>query len=277
MNQLTLNCSGKLLDVSKPVVMGILNITPDSFYDGGKYLKEKDWLIKTEQMLREGAAIIDIGAISTRPGATAVSQKDEAKRLFPVLKSVRKKFPDAIISVDTSRASITKSAVELGADIINDISAGCFDDKMFHTITAINKPYIIMHIQGSPANMQKNPVYEDVLRDIIKFFSEKINKLKNLGINDIIIDPGFGFGKTVEHNYRLISRLEMFRIFGLPMLVGVSRKSMINKVLKINPADALNGTTVLNTIAILKGANILRVHDVKEAVQTIKIINEIKC
>jgi dihydropteroate synthase len=271
----TINCSGKILNLSAPVVMGILNTTPDSFYDGGKYLTEKEWLLHTETMLSEGAAIIDIGAVSTRPGAKSISINEETDRLMPVLKSVRKKFPDTVISVDTFSAAIAKLAVDNGADIINDISAGTFDDKMIETIALNNVPYIIMHIKGTPQNMQINPTYKDVTKEILMFFSERINKLRQAGIKDIIIDPGFGFGKSLEHNYEILNRLDLFRMFELPVLTGFSRKSMINRLLNIKPSEALNGTTVLNTIALTKGAKILRVHDVKPAIEAIKIVSKI--
>ena len=274
-SQKTLNCGGKLISLERPLVMGIVNLTPDSFYNGGKYNNTTDVLKHISKMLVEGADIIDIGAISTKPGAKEVDAKEENKRLFPVLKLVKKEFPYAIISVDTYRSEIAKTAVDYGAHIINDISAGSFDKKMFKTISGLQIPYIIMHIQGTPANMQKNPKYNNVLKEVMFYFSEKIAALNNLGVNDIIIDPGFGFGKTVEHNYELLNNLEYFSFFELPLMVGVSRKSMINKVLGTKPDDALNGTTALNTIALMKGANILRVHDVKEAVETVKIVSKL--
>ncbi len=255
--------------------MGILNVTPDSFYDGGRYDTEKEWLKQAEKMLGEGADIIDIGVVSTRPGTKEYSAKEEMEKLLPVLKSVKKKFPGIIISVDTYRSGVAEASADNGADMINDISGGTLDEKMFEIIAKLNLPYILMHIQGSPENMQKNPVYDDVVREIITFFSSQLNKLKKFGINDVIIDPGFGFGKTLDHNYTILGKLEMFRIFELPLLVGVSRKSMINKLLNISPDEALNGTTALNTIALLKGASILRVHDVKEAVQCVRIVEKL--
>jgi dihydropteroate synthase len=272
----TINCGGKLLSLSKPVVMGVLNITPDSFYDGGKHKDTSTAIKHVAAMLEEGAAIIDIGAVSTKPGAEEVTQKEEKARLVPVLKEVLYNFPKAIISVDTYRSEIARIAVDCGAQMINDISAGSFDSKMFQTITRLQVPYIIMHIQGTPANMQTKPVYKNVVKDVIKYLSEKVAVLKKLGVNDIIIDPGFGFGKTLEHNYELLNSLEYFTIFELPLMVGFSRKSMINKLLGTKPDDALNGTTALNTIALIKGANILRVHDVKEAMQAIRIVEKLK-
>ena len=271
----TINCSGKLFDLSKPVVMGILNITPDSFFDGGNYTTESLWLPQAEKMLSEGASIIDIGALSTRPGAKQLTEKDELDRLIPAIASIRKYFPQAVISVDTYRSSVATAAVEHGADIINDISAGTLDDMMFEAIAALRVPYIMMHIKGSPENMQQDPVYDNVLNHILKFFSERIYQLKLLGFRDIIIDPGFGFGKTVQHNYELLNHLKAFRVFDLPIMVGLSRKSMINRVLNILPDKALNGTTALNTIALMKGANILRVHDVKPAIEAIKLVHSL--
>lgn len=272
-SQKTMNCEGKLLSLEKPIVMGILNITPDSFYDGGKYKSIKDIINHTQKMLAEDAAIIDIGAVSTKPGAKEVSASEEKKRLIPVIKAIVKEFPEAILSTDTYRSEIAKAAIGEGAHILNDISAGQLDEKMFGTIASLQVPYIIMHIQGTPADMQMAPKYKDVVKEVMLYLSVRVNKLKQLGVNDIIIDPGFGFGKTVEHNYELLKNLNLFKIFDLPILAGLSRKSMINKVLGAKPENALNGTTVLNTIALMKGANILRVHDVKEAIETIKLFN----
>ena len=220
----TLNCSGKIIDLSAPIVMGILNITSDSFHDGGKYLTEKEWLSQTEKMLSEGASIIDVGAVSTRPGSVHISQQNEIEKLLPVITSIRKRFPEIIISIDTFRSEAAMIAVDNGADIINDIYAGSFDENMFTTIAGLKVPYIIMHMQGTPLDMQQNPVYENIIKEITIFFSEKINKLKMLGINDIIIDPGIGFGKSVEHNFEILDKLEMLKIFELPVLIGVSRK-----------------------------------------------------
>jgi len=268
----TLNCRGKLINLSTPLVMGILNITPDSFYDGGKYITEEQILKKTGQMIRDGASIIDVGAYSSRPGAAEISVDEEIGRLAPALGAIRKRYQDIIISVDTLRSSVAEMAVkEYNADIINDISAGEADKDMFDMVAALSVPYIMMHMKGTPMDMQVNPVYDDVVEEILLYFSEKVQKAKLAGICDIIIDPGFGFGKTLEHNYRILNRLDDFRIFELPLLVGLSRKSMIYKALNITSREALNGTSVLNTIALMKGADILRVHDVREAVQTIKL------
>lgn len=267
----SINCRGKLISFKKPLIMGILNITEDSFFDGGAYISEKNWLRQTEKMLTEGADIIDIGAASTRPGAKLIDAKDEKNAITKTLKSIRKEFPDCIISIDTYHSSVAEVSVNEGADIINDISGGEIDKEMFATIGKLKSPYILMHIKGIPENMQLNTNYRNITEEIILYFSEKINQLKTLGINDIIIDPGFGFGKTLEDNYKLLSQLEIFHFFELPLLVGISRKSMINKLLNITAKEALNGTTVLNTIALQKGAKILRVHDVKEAVECVKI------
>ncbi|MBT3209330.1 MAG: dihydropteroate synthase [Bacteroidetes bacterium] len=257
--------------------MGILNVTPDSFYDGGKYSNEKSILSHTEKMLEEGATIIDIGANSTRPGSEFISESDELTRLMPVLEILRKNFSDTIFSIDTFRSNVVETITEnFGDFIINDISAGTFDNKMFETIAEKQLPYILMHIQGQPKNMQKNPTYKDISNEILKYFSEKVDKLKILGVNDIIVDPGFGFGKSLEHNYELLDKLDNFKILELPICVGFSRKSMIHKLLNISPNESLNGTTVLNTIAVQNGASILRVHDVKEALETIKIFNMFK-
>jgi dihydropteroate synthase len=268
----TINCKGKILNLQHPIVMGILNITPDSFYDGGKNNSETTVLKKVEQMLVEGASIIDIGATSTKPGAKLVSQEEEILRLLPVLKIVINQFPEIIISIDTFRSYVAEMAIKEGAAIINDVSGGEMDEKMFETIARLNVPYILMHMQGTPQTMQQNPEYKDVVKEIIFILSGKVEKLKQLGVKDIIIDPGFGFGKTVAHNYQLLKNLNCFIFFDLPILVGVSRKSMINKVLNVKPNEALNATSVLNTIALINGVDILRVHDVKEAVEAIKLV-----
>jgi dihydropteroate synthase len=262
-----------LFSLDKPVVMGILNITPDSFFDGGQHIIEKNILNHCDKMVTEGAEIIDIGAVSSRPGSIMVNESEEAERLLPALKSVRKEFPSIAISIDTFRSNIAKQAAELGADIINDISAGNMDEKMFETIASLGLPYIMMHMQGTPDNMQNKPTYEDLIEEIRLYFLRKIQKLESLGFNKIIIDPGFGFGKTLEHNYELLDKLKAFSQFGYPLLVGVSRKSMIQKVLDLPAQDCLNGTTVINTIALTKGANILRVHDVREAREAVRLIN----
>lgn len=272
----SLNCRGQLLTISSPLVMGILNVTPDSFFDGGKFNEETNMLKHVEQMLEEGAAIIDIGAVSTRPGAKEISEEEEIKRLIPAIKLIHHQFPSEVLSVDTYRSQVAEMAIENGAAIINDISAGTFDIKMFETIAHLQVPYIMMHIQGTPQTMQQNPVYENVTLDIVRFFVKRLEQLRKLGVKDIIIDPGFGFGKTLEHNYELLANLRSFEIFDCPIMVGVSRKGMINKVINTKPENALNGTTVANTIALMNGANILRVHDVKEAVEAGKIVNQLK-
>lgn len=264
---------GRTLDLKSPIVMGILNITPDSFYDGGLFANNKNQIKQVEKMLIDGASIIDIGASSTRPGAQDISENEEIKRLLPALNGVRKKFPEAIISIDTYRSNVAHIALEKGADMINDISGGQFDEGMFDLIATRNTPYVIMHIQGRPGNMQKNPVYKDVVNDISDFFSGQLQKLANLEVNkNIILDPGFGFGKTLKHNYEILNRFREFKKLGFPLLAGISRKSMINKLIQTHPKNALNGTTVLNTLALMNGANILRVHDVKEAIQAIKLV-----
>ncbi|OFX62590.1 MAG: dihydropteroate synthase [Bacteroidetes bacterium GWA2_30_7] len=270
----TLKIDGKLFEIDKPLIMGIVNLTPDSFYSESRFSNQESVIIAIDEMLKNGVDIIDIGAVSTRPGAIQVTEKEEISRLLPILKIIRKTFPKIIISQDTYRANVAKLCVnDFNVNIINDISAGSYDSKMFETIKELDVPYIIMHIKGYPENMQKSPEYEDVTFEIIKYFSEKIATLKLLGVNDVIIDVGFGFGKSLEHNYQLLNDLGKFKIFGLPILAGISRKSMINKVLNVSPKDALNGTTVLNTIALLNGADILRVHDVKEAVECRKIVD----
>lgn len=272
----TLNFRGKLYDMNNPMVMGILNITPDSFYDGGKYITEQKILSRAEQILDEGAEIIDLGAYSSRPGATHISEEEETKRVISAIDLIHKKIPEAILSVDTFRATIAQKAVDHGAAIINDISGGNMDTQMFETIARLNVPYILMHMQGTPQTMQNAPQYKDVIEDVILELSKKINQLQQLGVNDIIIDPGLGFGKTLDQNYRIINSINRFRILGHPVLIGASRKSMIYKLLETSAEKALNGTTAVNTIALLNGASILRVHDVKEAVETIKIVNQLK-
>lgn len=269
----TINAGGKLIDLSSPIVMGILNLTPDSFYDGGINKNENVLLDNVEKMLSDGAAIIDIGAYSSKPGASHVSQDEELNRLLPVLRLLNKSFPDVLFSIDTFRSEVASIAIQEGASMINDISGGEMDDKMFEVIAQLKIPYILIHMQGTPQTMQLNPTYENVVTEIAQYFSQKVNKLKELGCNDIILDPGFGFGKTLQHNYTLLKYLSHFKMFGLPLLAGVSRKSMIGKVIDTNPVNSLNGTTVCNTIALLNGAKILRVHDVKEAIEAVKIVN----
>ncbi|HNY06666.1 MAG TPA: dihydropteroate synthase [Bacteroidales bacterium] len=271
-----LDCNGRIINLEKPVVMGILNITPDSFFDGGKYLTTNAIIQRAGKILDEGGSIIDLGAVSTRPGAKQISENEELNRLLPALNAILKAYPDAIVSVDTYRAGIAQKVVDSGASIINDISGGSMDTQMFSTIAKLKVPYILMHMKGTPQDMQINPEYSDVVNEIKKILWDKVNELHDLDFKNIIIDPGFGFGKSVEHNYEILNRLAEFKEFGYPVLAGMSRKSMINKVLKINPAEALNGTTVVNTMAICNGADILRVHDVKEAVETIKITEMLK-
>jgi len=270
----TLKFRTEIFKINSPIVMGILNITPDSFYDGGKYKNESDIICHVENMLSDGATIIDVGAVSTRPNSVKITKEEEINRIKPVMLILSKKFPNAWFSVDTYRSEIAKMAVEeFGFGMVNDISAGNFDKKMFSEIAKLNIPYIIMHIQGTPINMQTNPTYNNVTRDIIFYFSKIINTLKQIGVNDILIDPGFGFGKTIENNYTLLKELKAFEILELPIVVGISRKSMIYKLLKTTPEYALNGTISANTLALLNGADILRVHDVKETVEAIKIFN----
>jgi dihydropteroate synthase len=268
---MTINCKGNLIDLSVPKVMGILNITPNSFFDGGNFTSDEDILNQVEKMLSEGATFIDVGAYSSKPGAEFVSEEEELARLLPVIDLILAKFRETIISVDTFRSEVAKQAVAKGAALINDISAGLLDDKMLETVAQLQVPYIMMHMKGNPQTMQSLATYEDVVKEVMFYFSERINVARSFGLNDIIVDPGFGFAKTMEHNYEVMQNLDYFSILELPVLVGVSRKSMIYKLLENTPQDALNGTTVLNTVALQKGAAILRVHDVKEAVECIKI------
>ncbi len=273
----SLQLNGRLLIPDQPVVMGILNSTPDSFYEGSRYQTEKQALSRAEEILEQGGLIIDIGAVSTRPGAAEVSAEAEIERLLPSIKAIRKEFPDALISIDSFRSEVIIRIVnETGDCIVNDISGGTLDDKMFETVAELGLPYILMHMKGTPRTMQKNPVYRDVVKDILLDLSEKVNTLKLLGVNDIIIDPGFGFGKNMNHNYELLNRLDSFRLFELPLLVGISRKTMIWKQLEITPEESLNGTTVLNTLALMGGADILRVHDVRQAVEAIRLVSKLK-
>ncbi len=268
----TLRIRGKIIELSAPKIMGILNVTPDSFYDGGRYTSDKLIIERVHRMIGEGADFIDVGAYSSRPGAVHISEKEEIKRLEPALKAIRKHFPDCLLSVDTFRPGIARFAVEnFQVDIINDIFAGAADSAMFKTIADLGTPYIIMHMKGTPQDMQKKPTYQDVTKEILMFFSDKLREIRLAGVNDIIIDPGFGFGKTIEHNYTILRQLDTFKILELPIMAGLSRKSFIYKVLNVTPEESLNGTTVLNTIALVNGASILRVHDVKEANEAIKI------
>jgi len=272
----SLNVDGKLLDLTSPKVMGIVNLTPDSFYAANRLTSEKEILAKVEKMLLEGADILDLGAYSSRPGADNVSQAEEKKRLLPILKLIKNNFRDAILSVDTFRASIAAMAVDAGAHIINDISGGEKDAEMFDTVAKLHVPYILMHHRGTPKTMHLLNKYDDLIQDLTYYFSEKISQLKLLGVNDIIIDPGFGFAKNTEQNYFLLKHLNDFKILENPLLVGLSRKSMIWKPLNISPEEALNGTSVLNTIALQNGAKILRVHDVAQAKQCIALLNFVK-
>ncbi|MDQ8005477.1 MAG: dihydropteroate synthase [Pedobacter sp.] len=269
----TLNCKGKLIDISKPSVMAILNITPDSFYNKSRVSSVDDALRSVENFIKAGAKFIDLGAYSSRPGAADVNETEEIERLVPIVEAINKAFPETLISVDTFRAKAVEEAINAGAHIINDIAAGNLDDKMFETVAKLQVPYIMMHMKGTPQNMQESPSYENVTKEVFSYFSEKIKELTSLGVKDIIIDPGFGFAKTLNHNYELLRNMQMLNFFELPLLVGFSRKSMITKALNIKTEDALNGTTVLNTTALLKGANILRVHDVKEALECVELVN----
>lgn len=273
----TINLNGRLIDLSNPIVMGILNVTPDSFFDGGRYKTEDNILHRAEEILEQGATIIDIGAISTRPGTEAISTKEELDRLLPAVKAVRKAFPEANISIDTYRSWVALEVIQqCGPCIVNDVAGGNFDVHMFETVGKLGVPYILMHMLGTPLQMQKNPVYEDIIRDISLFFTDRIKKLNRAGVKDVIIDPGFGFGKTLEHNYELLNRLDSFKVFQIPVLVGISRKSMIYKLLESKAEEALNGTSVVNTLALMGGTDILRVHDVREAVETVRIFNMLR-
>ncbi|WP_026777049.1 dihydropteroate synthase [Polaribacter sp. Hel_I_88] len=272
---MTINCKGTLVDLSSPKVMGILNITPDSFYDGGKYKDESAILTQVEKMLFEGATFIDVGAYSSRPGAKHIAEVEELQRILPVIDLLIKNFPEIILSVDTFRSKVAIETVNAGAAIINDISGGKMDANMFETVANLQVPYVLMHMLGTPQNMQKNPVYKDVVEEIISFFAAQIFKLHQLKLNDVIIDVGFGFGKTVAHNFDILKNLSLFKNLDTPILAGVSRKSMLYKTLDISAKEALNATTSANTIALLNGANILRVHDVKEAVEAVKIVEQV--
>ncbi len=266
-----INCSGKLIDLREPKIMGILNMTFDSFYEGSRLNNADEAVKKAELLLNQGADILDLGGMSTRPGSSEITLDEELKRVVPTVEAIMKEFPEVIISVDTYRSEVAKHSVEAGASIINDISAGVFDEKMFETVAELNVPYILMHMQGNPKNMQQNPHYENVTLEVNEFLSEKIQALKSLGVNDIILDPGFGFGKSLQHNYELMDKMDLIGFGEYPILVGISRKSMITQLLNISAKEALNGTSVLNLISLQKGANILRVHDVKEAKEVVQI------
>ena len=273
---MVLNIKGSVLDLSIPKIMGVLNVTPDSFYDGGIYSSEKKILKQVEKMVLDGADIIDVGGYSSKPGATLITIEEEEKRVIPIIKLIYKTFKESIISVDTFRSEISEKSINAGASIINDISGGDLDNNIYKIAGKYKTPYIIMHMRGNPSNMQNNPVYKNINYEIIKDLSKKIDLAQNNGVCDIIIDPGFGFGKTIEHNYQILNNLKLYKILDKPILVGISRKSMIYKLLKTEPSKALNGTTVLNTIALINGANILRVHDVKEAKEVIKLCSFLK-
>jgi dihydropteroate synthase len=261
---------------ANPIIMGILNITPDSFHDGGKYMQESDWLKRADEMLEQGADIIDIGGYSSRPGARHISAEEEAERVLKTIRSVRHRFPEALLSIDTFRSEIVREGVNSGANIVNDISGGTLDNKMFETIAELKVPYILMHIKGTPQDMQKDPQYEYVVKEVFEFLKARLEKLRSLSVNQVILDPGFGFGKTVDHNFELMRHLDKFTELGCPILVGISRKSIVNKLLNISSKDSVNGTSVLNTIALQNGARIIRVHDVKEAREVITILNKMK-
>lgn len=273
--QYTINVNGQLIDLSRPQVMGILNVTPDSFYSGSRKQTEQEIRERVEQIVNEGGQMIDIGAYSSRPGADDVSEEEEMRRLREGMKIVKELAPDMPASVDTFRANVAKMCVEeLGVGIINDISGGELDKDMFKTVAKLGVPYILMHMKGTPQTMQQAPHYDDLMKEVMMYFAEKVQKLRDLGQKDIILDPGYGFAKTLDHNYQLLRQQEMLQVFDLPLLVGISRKSMIYRLLDTCPQEALNGTSVLNTIALQKGANILRVHDVKECVEVVKIVRK---
>lgn len=272
---MTINCKGKLINLSSPKVMGILNITPDSFYDGGTYKNKAQVLNHVELMLKQGATFIDVGAYSSRPNADHVNESEELKRIIPIIELVLKEFPETLLSIDTFRSQVAKQCIAAGACLINDISAGLLDKNMLQTIANLHVPYIMMHMRGTPKTMQQQTNYSNLVKDVLFYFSERIAAAKALGIVDMIIDPGFGFAKNLEQNFELLNKLELFKTIENPMLIGISRKSMIYKTLNTSAQEALNGTSVLNTVALQKGASILRVHDVKEAVECIKLIESL--
>ena len=271
---MTINCKGQLIDLSTPKVMGILNVTPNSFYDGGKFKSESDILNQVGKMLNDGATFIDIGAYSSKPNAEFVSEEEEISRIIPIVNLILKHFPDTLISIDTFRSQVAELSIQNGASLINDISAGSLDEKMFEVIAKYNVPYIMMHMRGTPETMQSLTNYENIVKEILFYFSEKVAKARSFGINDLIVDPGFGFAKNTDQNFEVLQKLELFQFLELPILVGFSRKSMIYKTLNTSSNEALNGTTVLNTISLNKWANILRVHDVKEAVECVTLFNK---
>ena len=273
---MSINCKGTLVDLSKPKIMGILNLTPDSFFDGGKYNNEDAALKQCEKMISEGADFVDVGTYSSKPGANEISEDEELNRLLPTLERILKEFPETFFSIDTFRSTVALKALDRGAALINDISAGNLDPKMLETVGKYKVPFIAMHMQGTPSSMQLNPTYENIMEELIYFFSEKIKEAHSAGINDVIIDPGFGFGKTIPHNYEILKKLEAFHSLNTPILVGISRKSMIYKKLGTSASLALNGTSILNTVALSKKAQILRVHDVKEAKECVYLLEALQ-
>lgn len=272
---MTINCNGQLIDLTTPKVMGIVNLTPNSFYDGGKLTDEKSVLLQVEKMLTAGATFIDVGGYSSKPNAEFVSEEEELQRVIPIVQSIIKEFPKVLLSIDTFRSQVAQQSVEQGVAIVNDISAGSLDQNMMRTVSQLRVPYIMMHMKGTPKTMQSLAQYDDVVKEILFYFSEKIAMARSFGISDVIVDPGFGFAKTIDQNFELLHKLELFKILELPLLIGVSRKSMIYKTLETEAEFALNGTTSLNTIALMKGAKILRVHDVKEAVECVKLYQKL--
>ncbi len=272
---MTINCKGKLIDLSSPKIMGILNSTPDSFYDGGRFKTDITILQQVEKMLFEGATFIDVGGYSSRPNAKHISENEELQRVLPVIELLHQKFPEILISIDTFRSKVALESVQTGACMVNDISAGSMDTDMFATIAKLQVPYILMHMQGTPQTMQQDPIYDDLIQDITLYFSKKINQLRLLGVHDLILDVGFGFGKTMTQNYELLNNLNLFKNLDVPILTGVSRKSMLYKLLEITADKALNASTVAHTIALLNGTHILRVHDVKEALEAIEIVKAV--
>ena len=271
---MTINCKGQLIDLSNPKVMGILNLTPNSFFDGGKYKNETEIIAQVQKMLSEGATFIDIGAYSSKPNAEFVSIEEEMARIVPIVELLVQQFPNILISIDTFRSQVAEACIQKGAALINDISAGKLDDAMLGVVAKYNVPYIMMHMRGTPQTKSTLTQYEDVVKEVLLYFSERITVARSLGINDLIVDPGFGFAKTLEQNYEMLQKMELFQQLKLPVLVGISRKSMVYKILNNNASESLNGTTTLNAISLLKGANILRVHDVKEAVECVTLFNK---
>lgn len=273
----TINVRGQLLELSRPLVMGILNVTPDSFYSGSRMQSEEQIALRAQQIVNEGGSIIDLGAYSSRPGAADVSVEEEKERLRVAMKVIRQLYPDIPVSIDTFRAEVARCCIEeYGADIINDISGGQLDEQIFPTVARLNVPYILMHMRGTPQTMQQQTDYDDVTADVLRYFGEKVDRLHSMGVKDIILDPGYGFAKTLEQNYELLSKQQVLEVLDLPILVGVSRKSMICKVLGCTPDEALNGTTALHVLALQRGTHILRVHDVRQAIEAIKIVEYVK-